>query len=568
MKNNRGPMKRVLSILTLGFLSPLAYNYAYADGKGNGGDAVVCYQPDGRIEHTELYDYFEGRAKGWGFEIDFGEEHFDYIKMVDFALGRFAKTDPVLSRGLANEFEVFKSNQVLVPGTLVAIPDIDPDVLPEEKNCQIEQLAIRSKPRVPQDKIYKISRRLWEHLSDTNRAGLAMHEIIYHYAKKHGHANSGYARYLNNVLSSQSGVSSLTLEGYLALMKKINLPPMSVVIDHIVMSPRLRFHADVVDAAPLFGQNIFLPQNRGRPAAINTDRYITFYAKSKKLKSIWLAGTNNLTFNGIAAAWPSGDYRFYENGILETFNVTDPETKLSLNVDVFGNPAQVSSGFFGEDGAWKSMAAEFRTGEFRYGKYYLTRQAKVQKYFLHFERDGSLQNLSSEGRQPLELRSQKAPCTSQDDQTACIIATTFAFNKNGGLEKARGPDVRFSFHQQGCWSQNFVTRSDETLNTVSFYPNGMPAEAVSCRAVQTWNCRPYIQTCARGHGAYIWLNPAENDYRTMQFHESGVAKGGVRAANALLNIGPTESRTFYKGCYVVLDANGFGSSTPNCVSPK
>lgn len=181
---------------------------------GNGGDVVFCKQTN----TAELLDYFEAKALR-GLIPDLGSDSIDYMSKAKIALSRLSQLDPKRAKDYANRLNTFLSEARFVPHiSLIDIPDSNNIILPV--GCTLEQIAIQHPPQFPGDPYYVISKDLWDLLSQDDKAGLILHEIIYRQAIEYGQNNSINSRYYNGVISS-SFLKSSSQPDYLRILSSI-----------------------------------------------------------------------------------------------------------------------------------------------------------------------------------------------------------------------------------------------------------------------------------------------------------------------------------------------------------
>ncbi len=171
-----------------------------SDRVGNGGDAIVCRNSGGLIQSAELLDFYERRVLLQQ-PIDLGDSSLTFDEKIEIMLQRLATISPYRANHYRTQVENFNSEASFLPGvTLKQIEDEEPTVFPV--GCDIEQLAIQKAPIFPGEKRYIVSKDIWDHLDETSKAGLIIHEIIYREAIDYGHKTSVYVRYFNGLLAS------------------------------------------------------------------------------------------------------------------------------------------------------------------------------------------------------------------------------------------------------------------------------------------------------------------------------------------------------------------------------
>lgn len=199
--------RRVFGHLLLAFVALTRTAPAHAaNERGNGGGAVVCRDGSGIINRAELLDYYEARSIR-GLTLDLGGDELSLEQKVEHVLRRLERLDPERAGIYRADAAFFFANVGHPTDTvLIPLPDTDGTYFP--RGCVYEQLAIHF-PSLPHDSTppYVVNGDLWAHLSDTDRAGLVLHEIIYNEASSLGQENSRATRYFNARLSSTQSLT-------------------------------------------------------------------------------------------------------------------------------------------------------------------------------------------------------------------------------------------------------------------------------------------------------------------------------------------------------------------------
>lgn len=187
---------------------------------GNGGDALVCKLADKSVS-VQLFDFFEYQNQ----HSESIEERTGDYKTISLSLvDQLRKHDVKLAKLLSNRIETFIGNTQFVAGAnLKNIKDSNNLITSPNKDCQIEQIAILKKAVLANEKKFLINNTLWEKLSETNKAGLILHELIYEYFSDLGEKNSVNARALNSFLFSGK-FSEVTTDGYWQYIKSMKVP--------------------------------------------------------------------------------------------------------------------------------------------------------------------------------------------------------------------------------------------------------------------------------------------------------------------------------------------------------
>lgn len=163
---------------------------------GGGGKGVVC---DGRDE-VQVLDFFEARVDG-DLTIDLGDADLEPAAKVELALTRLARLDPQRSQRYRDILWLFNNGQQIVPAAISPVDDSGDAVIPDD--CRLVQMAMHYSVGINSvDSIWFIDAEFWNRLTNDDKAGLILHEIIYYDALRHGHETSLYARDLVAIVSS------------------------------------------------------------------------------------------------------------------------------------------------------------------------------------------------------------------------------------------------------------------------------------------------------------------------------------------------------------------------------
>jgi hypothetical protein len=184
----------------------------WANERGNGGDAVVCRNAQGKITRAELFDYYEGRTLRNFPTVISRLSDVEFYKSVaqrlyDFDTDTFSDVREEALK-LSTAITAYLKGQRVQPGVaftkdvLTDIPDTDAISLP--RNCEIEQLAVRLKRQFPEDPEYLIQGDILKKLSPRDVRGLVIHELIYRgFAEKLAVKNSVSARYFHQKIMAR-----------------------------------------------------------------------------------------------------------------------------------------------------------------------------------------------------------------------------------------------------------------------------------------------------------------------------------------------------------------------------
>jgi hypothetical protein len=173
---------------------------------GNGGDAIVCKLPSGKVS-VELLDYYEARTQlkdlttGQSLQLDFGAPGLSASEIVDLLISRIAAVSPMRAERYREQAQAFMAETSFLPDAdLTDIPDSQHVAVP--KNCEIKQMVIQRKTPFAMQSRYTVDQTLWALLSEANKAGTILHEIIYREAIELGQSNSIPTRYFNARVAS------------------------------------------------------------------------------------------------------------------------------------------------------------------------------------------------------------------------------------------------------------------------------------------------------------------------------------------------------------------------------
>uniref|UniRef100_UPI0035636474 hypothetical protein n=1 Tax=Halobacteriovorax sp. TaxID=2020862 RepID=UPI0035636474 len=187
---------------------------------GGGGNSVVCFSKNGKLAEVSLLDYYEGIRKDNSLvkEINLAGDSVEE-KIVN-ALSTLEKEYPRLTTKLKNRALWLHSNidTYLIDskdGKLSPVYDMNIPFVPqfneEGDECQIVRFAVQSKEHVEGQKKFFFVKDLYNHplTSDTTRAGIILHEIIYEEAILNKSVNSDFVRWLTYLISSKK-ISQMT----------------------------------------------------------------------------------------------------------------------------------------------------------------------------------------------------------------------------------------------------------------------------------------------------------------------------------------------------------------------
>lgn len=204
-------MKITLTIFLLYSSSLFAVN---GNEVGNGGDVVIC---EGAA--PILLDYYEG-GKLYKYQIN-DMPKLVWKKQIQHILKKLKVKSEKLNKQYNLMYKGIERRLVFLDNAkLRDVKDSYEIHLP--KNCEIKQIAIQRKDIDGIVKIH-IDKDLWGKLSETHKAGLILHEIIYEHFLSLGEKNSIKARRLNSYLASKQ-IDGDTQKKFKDFLKKFRIP--------------------------------------------------------------------------------------------------------------------------------------------------------------------------------------------------------------------------------------------------------------------------------------------------------------------------------------------------------
>ena len=187
---------------------------------GNGGDAVVCKSKD-KIESVELLDFYEHRVQE-GHEI-IDDNSLEPIQQVQKILKHLNTLSPRLSAQYQKGLRSFmEKNSFVENAKLIDIEDSKHIVLPRNKDCTIQQIAIYNKNK-KSSKEFVVDKTLWDQMNTTNQAGLILHELIYQHFSRLGEKDSIKARQINAFLFDKD-FQKVTPSKFWSKIRKLKIP--------------------------------------------------------------------------------------------------------------------------------------------------------------------------------------------------------------------------------------------------------------------------------------------------------------------------------------------------------
>ncbi len=214
----------------------LLVNIAFAGNeRGNGGDVVVCRNDNGEISSVELLDYYEGRILRGHVLIPGNNSSIDELSAL--LVSMIKQHSRSLAAYLKEGIENFNNNSSFLEDTV--LPDIsDSEHLIVPNGCSVEQIAVQIHDdyKFPGDNKYLIDKKLWDAVTDFNKFGLILHELIYKLAIDQKQKNSINTRYLTSMLTMYL-VNGLTLDvhQYLELLHNAKLDASTDPVENLTV---------------------------------------------------------------------------------------------------------------------------------------------------------------------------------------------------------------------------------------------------------------------------------------------------------------------------------------------
>ncbi|UXR63750.1 hypothetical protein EZJ49_11805 [Bdellovibrio bacteriovorus] len=203
----------MLTVLSIILSSSLTF--AGGDWVGNGGNVLECASGS----QVQLLDYYEGQQQRH-IPVNLGSG-VSYHEKVLFVLSRLEVINPSRADKYKNWFATFDAEtQWFSEGKFLPIRDSGAVIIPTD--CEIRQIAIQ-RPQdliMPGDKRYLVDLRLWNRLSEQDKAGLILHELIYREGIENDQSSSPRVRYFNQILSSVA-VASYSSQQLMELVRQV-----------------------------------------------------------------------------------------------------------------------------------------------------------------------------------------------------------------------------------------------------------------------------------------------------------------------------------------------------------
>lgn len=241
----KSPKIRSLQCLLPAILTASGLSSAFAgNGKGNGGDAVVCRKLDGSVRSIETLDRYEARISRQLKPAWKGNPPRDPAGYLAEMRRRLGVHSPRRAEKYAEYQRTFAAESNFLQGTeLVDIPDSGHLTFP--RGCGVEQIVIQTTPRFPEDRRYQVNADLWSLMTAEDQAIMIFHESLLREILTTRDGTPGCSdetcpiqtrelRYLNSLIFSDR-VNALSLNNFVWVIQSI---PYIEFIEHpLLISP-------------------------------------------------------------------------------------------------------------------------------------------------------------------------------------------------------------------------------------------------------------------------------------------------------------------------------------------
>jgi hypothetical protein len=212
---------KLLSVHLVATLVSVACMNAHAGNKeGNGGNAVVCRNPDGTIKSAELLDLYEARTIR-SIEQDPRLETMTRQDLRSTIAEKFSRLDAASSLDLNQMvLEMLTDIEILeitgnkrgekhvqfIYDNVAKVNDSLEIFIP--KSCAIEQFIIQISPEFLEDRRFNFQKDIWSAMDPLNQIASLYHEaILYRAVRISLSKNSVGTRYINSLLFSDKSLT-------------------------------------------------------------------------------------------------------------------------------------------------------------------------------------------------------------------------------------------------------------------------------------------------------------------------------------------------------------------------
>jgi hypothetical protein len=164
---------------------------------GGGGKAIVCRDPQGKIQSAQLLDIYEATAQYGLTLIPAAGSLQEQLKQIQAKVDSLTDSPRIPFEGIPHSFNnTFQKFKFLPKGVGIQPIDDSLDVLIPDR-CQVEQLAY-----FKESNLILVNSDIWEHLDVINQTALVVHENLYQIYRFSGAKDSRDARKATGYLFS------------------------------------------------------------------------------------------------------------------------------------------------------------------------------------------------------------------------------------------------------------------------------------------------------------------------------------------------------------------------------
>lgn len=161
---------------------------AYAGKEAHGGNTVICRNTNGKISSVQLLDFYEGEAL---FGLTIPKKPASYLVQARQVASNLESVVGNRHRQLVER--VIANLRFLPKGVRLKVVDDSDDILIPPKSCSVEQTALFT-----DDGLIHIVSDYWSLMSETDKAGLILHEALYSFMRMYsGATDSVRSRKIN-----------------------------------------------------------------------------------------------------------------------------------------------------------------------------------------------------------------------------------------------------------------------------------------------------------------------------------------------------------------------------------
>jgi hypothetical protein len=192
--------------LVIGFMSLLSIAAMAKEG-GNGGGAFVCRNTNGQVLSAELVDFYEGKTE---YKLTIPKSNAGIEDQVNKAVVKFISASPADTAAFMESIQNVQKIMNIVPNAkLENTNDFNLRIAP--KTCPGGKIRFEQLANYTDDDKLTVDQDIYDFLSNTDKAGLVLHEASYLLARQwHDAVSSREARRLTAHLFSRLGATAIT----------------------------------------------------------------------------------------------------------------------------------------------------------------------------------------------------------------------------------------------------------------------------------------------------------------------------------------------------------------------